>query len=111
MCRSAVSLNSLHSIHPTAAESQCLCCASRNSTGSIDWDSMLAPHHPIAVHADVNRFGSPSDSHRPIAPLSLPASSIDVSLLRTSLAVRQGPLSEARLPVYESGRGIGGSEL
>src|SRR6478735_6367155 len=49
MCASARSLNSLHSIHPTAAESQCLCCASRKSTGSIALGSMLAPPcHPIS---------------------------------------------------------------
>src|SRR3954447_9098153 len=60
MCRSALSLKSLHSCHPTAAESQCLCCAARKSTGSIALDSMLAPpYHPIAVHDDASRRGSP----------------------------------------------------
>src|SRR5262245_36378342 len=38
MCRSARSLNSLHSIHPTAAESQFSCCFSRKSAGSIALD-------------------------------------------------------------------------
>jgi hypothetical protein len=43
----ALSLNSLHSIHPTAAASQCLCCASRKASGSIAFDSMIAPpYHP-----------------------------------------------------------------
>src|SRR4051794_39166292 len=60
MCPSALSLNSLHSFHPTAAESQFLCCASRKPTGSIALDSMLDPHHPTAGHGDANRFGSQS---------------------------------------------------
>src|SRR5437762_1772118 len=59
MCVSALSLNSLHSIHPTAAESQCLCLVSRKSAGLIALDFMLAaPHHPIAADCDANRFGS-----------------------------------------------------
>src|SRR6476620_3828626 len=39
MCASARSLNSLHSFHPTAAESQLSCCTSRKSSGSIATDS------------------------------------------------------------------------
>src|SRR4051812_8574511 len=58
MCRSALSLNALHSFHPTAAESQCRCCASRKPAGSIALGSMVAlPHHPVAVHGDANRSG------------------------------------------------------
>ena len=40
MCRSALSLNSLHAIQPTAAASQCPCCAARNPAGSIAPDPM-----------------------------------------------------------------------
>src|SRR5436190_24353626 len=69
MCRSALSLNSLHSFHPTAAESQYLCCASRKPTGSIALDSMLDPHHPTAGHGDPNRFGSQSSMRAQALPL------------------------------------------
>src|SRR4051812_3991504 len=65
MCRSALSLKALQSIHPTAAESQCLCWASRNSTGSIALGSILAPPATeLAVHDDASRY-------RPITSLRL----------------------------------------
>ena len=48
MCPHALSLNSLHSFQPTAAESHCLCCPSRKPAGSIASDSMLAlPYPPL----------------------------------------------------------------
>src|SRR5689334_23187712 len=45
MCRSARWLNSLHSIHPTAAESQLRCCTSRKPAASIPFDFMSASYH------------------------------------------------------------------
>ena len=65
MCPAALSWNSLHSFHPTAAESHCSCCTARKSTGSIAFDSMLAPpRHRVAVHADASGSGWPVNRPR-----------------------------------------------
>src|SRR3954469_19514626 len=81
MCRSALSLKALQSIHPTAAESQCLCCDSRNSTELIALESILPPpRHPLQSTATLtdraHRRPCSDDSQQPIvrsAPFRYPA--------------------------------------
>src|SRR5262249_26542860 len=53
MCPAALSANSLHSFHPTAAASHCLCCVSRKLTGSGALDSMALVSPPVAFARDV----------------------------------------------------------